>query len=361
MKIILNIFLLLFPFFLFSCKNDTTSTAHFLAQAQELIEKNPMEALALLDSIKNPETMDKDNYMQYIVTYVGARYEAKEDIKNDTLILVAQSYFNNTENHKISALANYYAAQLYEINGNFPKVLESYMYAVDEASKSNNNLIAGRGFNNIGYIYYEQDLFDSAIVNYQKALSYYDKVENTEDKKLRTLTYLGRAYEENNQPDSAYLYYNKSLDKAIKTNNEKYRGFSLQNLGVLCYKTQEYEKAIQYFQTTLSLPATDSADIRKMQIGMLMIYNKKQDLESAKQYVDLVTASLPKVTYIYTTKEMYGALAEYYKLAGNYKDALRYTNLEIATKNQIKKENNTAGLLDADKSFYLTQKKKKNK
>ncbi len=91
--------------------------------------------------------------MQYIVTYVGAKYETKADITGDTLIFEAQQYFNKKEDLKYTVLSNYYTAQLCDERGNFPKALESYMLAVSAADKSNNDLLAGKSLNNIGYIY----------------------------------------------------------------------------------------------------------------------------------------------------------------------------------------------------------------
>lgn len=344
-----------------SCKKDTPQEK-LLKQAQNsLAIGKPDIALNSLSSIQNPEKMGKESYMQYIVIYVGARYETKADITNDTLIFEAQRYFNEKENSQYTPLANYYAAQWYDENGNFPKALESYMLTVYESSKSKNHLLAGKSLNNIGYIYYEQDILDSAILNYKKALCHYDKVENIEQKKLKTLTNIGRAFDEINKIDSAHLYFQKVLDKSIETNNERYQSFSRHNLGLISYNTGEYDKAIDYLLSALAMNITDSVQIQKIHLCLLNTYNKKQDLESAKQYADLVISDLPKVTYVYTVKGIYKALADYYEQTGDYKQALEYRNLEKTTKEQIEQEKDVTGLLNGDKNFYLAQKRRQNK
>lgn len=66
MKILINCF---FFFFFFSCKKEDASF-DLLKQAKSIADIKPLEALVLLDSIQNPESMDKDNYMQYITAYV---------------------------------------------------------------------------------------------------------------------------------------------------------------------------------------------------------------------------------------------------------------------------------------------------
>lgn len=342
---------------LFSCKKDNSQELLQKAQNSLAVSKPDM-AMELLDSIRNPESMAEKEYMHYIVTYIGAKYEAGKDITKDSLILVAQRYLNKKGKPDESAIANYYTAQYYDENANFPKALEFYMNTVLEADKSKNYLLAGKSSNNIGYIYYNKQVLDSAIINYQMALSYYDKVENAENRKLRTLNYIGRAYEESNRFDSAYIYYNKTLAKAIETNNEKYQSFSLQNLGVLCYNMADYDKAIEYYRKALDMAVTNEEHIRKIHIGMLMVYNKKQDIQSASQYADSVTANLPQVTFNPTLKVIYAALADYYNQKGDYKQSINYSNLEKTVSDLIEKEKNIPALLEGDKNFYIKQKER---
>ncbi|PXV62383.1 hypothetical protein CLV62_12072 [Dysgonomonas alginatilytica] len=131
-------FFLLIALSLFSCKKDNSQELLQKAQNSLAVSK-PDVAMGLLDSIRNPENMDKNDYMQYIVTYIGAKYEAGKDITKDSLILVAQRYFYMKGKPDESAIANYYAAQFYDENANFPKALEFYMNTVLEADKSNNS------------------------------------------------------------------------------------------------------------------------------------------------------------------------------------------------------------------------------
>ncbi|QIK54047.1 tetratricopeptide repeat protein [Dysgonomonas sp. HDW5B] len=350
------LFLIIGMLLLSSCQKNKIS----LDKAyNSLIVGEPDIALTLLDSIGDLDGLDKDSYMQYIVIYVGAKYETKQDIQADTLIFEAQRYFNEIEKSKYSDLANYYSAQLYDYRGDFSKALESYMHTVNSTSeKLDNSLLVSKSLNNIGYIYYQQELYDSAVVNYQKALSYYDKVGNIDQRKLRILTNIGRAYEDSNRLDSAYYYFNKTLNNATEAGNEKYKSFSLQNLAVVCYGMEEYNKAIEYFHTALVMDITNADQIRQINLYLLNTYNKKGDVKSAKQYADLVIADLPEVTYKYTSKEMYAALAEYYKQLGDYKQAFEYSELEKITKEQIAKEADAPALLAADKNYYLVKKER---
>lgn len=350
------ILLLIITIALFSCKENNHST-ELLNKAQAVLETNPDQALIFLDSIENPNNLEKEAYMRYIVTYIGAKKEMGADIKVDTLIFEAQNYFSKKGDFSNLALASYYGGWVYYENNKLPKSLEAFMHGAYAADKSNNNLLAGRSFNNIGYIYLEQEILDSAIVNYKKALSYYNRVENIDQRKLKTLTNIGRSYEACNKFDSAYFYFNKALDKSIEINNEEYQSFSLQNLGTVCYGLKDYDKAIGYLESALAMNITNEVESRKMHLVLLKSNNKKQDSKSAKKYADLVTASLPEVNYIHTIKEIYAALADYYQQIGDYKQALHYRDLEKEVTQQIKDETDVAALLGADKNFHLTLKR----
>lgn len=233
------------------------------------------------------------------------------------------------------------------------------MYTADAADKLNNHLLAGKSLNNIGYIYFEQDIFDGAVVNYKKALQHYDKFENVDKRKLRTLTYIGSAYDALNKVDSSYLYFDKCLSLAKETKNKAYAFYSLKNLGVVCYGIKDYDKAIEYFESALALDIGDQVDrleIQKTHTALLDIYTKIGDLKSAKEYARLVINDLSDVKYTYTLKVMYASLANYYRQTGDYKIAFYYKDLEVASQEQIGQETDAPALLLADKNFYLDQK-----
>ncbi len=340
---------------LFSCQKNNPQEKLLIEAQDSLIIGKPDIALNLLASIKSPEKMDKNSYMLYIATYVGAKKETKADISGDTLIFEVQSYFNDKGDSKNSALVNYYAGWVYYTNHKLPQSLESFMNSADAADKSKNYLLAAKSFNNIGYIYFEQNILDSAISNYKKALPYYDKLEDVGLRKMETYTNIGRSFEDYNKLDSAYFYFNKALDKATELNDHKYISISLQNLGVVCYGVGEYDKSIEYFQSALSMNVTNESDKQKIYIFLLNSRNKKNDLKSAKQDADLIISVLPEVTYNYTIKGMSSALADYLELTGDYKQALEYSKLEKGITEQINQERNAPALLAADKNFYLVK------
>lgn len=355
MKILINCFFFFF-FFFFSCKKEDASF-DLLKQAKSIADIKPLEALLLLDSIQNPESMDKDNYMQYITAYVQAKYKTQQEITNDTLIFDAQKYFNSIDNTQEAILANYYSGCVYRDKKMINESLESFLNSSYYTIKTGNNQMSAKIFDNIGALYFQQGLIDSATVNYQTALNYYQNLDDTISV-LRVTNLIGRSFEAINKFDSAYIYFNNALQIAEIQNNNQYKSIILQNIALTYFGMQKYEKAIEYYQLALNIEEITEKQISQINLYLLKIYNIKGDLNSAKEYASKVEESTTKVDYIYTLKEMYSALAEYNKQIGDYKQALYYANLENEINQKILEQERPLSLLAADKSFYLDQKDK---
>lgn len=352
--------LLVIAFLCFSCKEESNSIA-LLNKAENVLENNPKQALAYLDSIESPQEMDKENYMLYIVSLVKARKTIDLSIANNTQIFKAQEYFNEKEDYKNGAQANFYAAWVYLENNEYSKVVQSFLQSASDAEKSNNKLFAGRSFNNIGYFYFQESIYDSAVISYKKSLNFYNEIENGFLEKLTTNTNLGLVYSAIHENDSAIVYFDKCLALSKSTNNRNYEFYSLQNLGINYYEMGLYDKSTEYLNDALAIDSIrEELSIMQIKLYLLNICNKQRDTQKAKQYVDFIKANINKVRNDYTVKEIYAALSEYYNLVGDYKQALYYIKQEKLTKEQIEANNRAGELLKIENDFYLLKQEQKN-
>lgn len=357
MKIITNIFLLFFLCLFFSCSNDNNNSDKLLKEAQALTVNNPVRALVILDSIENPERMNKDDYMQYAITRVESKYKTYQDVSGDTLIFEAQKHFDKKCNYEQATLANYYAGGVYREKKMPDKALESFLNAGYYDLKSGDNpLLSAKISENIGALYFEQSLRDSSIIYYKKALVYYKKVEGTKIPVLKVNNIIGRAFEDLGQFDSAYVYFEKALTIADRLNNAPFQSAITQNLGIVSYDMKEYDQAILYFKTALNMEATTPKQIKKINIALLNTYIEKKNIQSAKQYVDTLVANLSISVSEHTNQEMYNALSNYYKLTEDYKQALYYFDLKVGSTLKIEQEEQLQGMLIAEKNYSLNMK-----
>lgn len=347
----------LLPILLFSCQ-ENNSSPELLIKAQKLAENNPVEALALLDSIPT-ENMDENSYMQYIIARVQAKYKNNQSIAEDTLIFKARDFFDIKGNSVQSALANFYSGGVYYQNKRIGESLKSYMKADYYANLSKDTILSARSLNNIGHLYYEQDVMDSAIFHYRLALDCYDRVKGADSLKMQTIHSIGTAFYSNYDLDSSNFYLNKGLDLAKITNNQKYQIVFTKNLGIIDRVRGNYKEGIGRLHSSLS-QTTSSIDSLRIYFNLAKLYNDTEEFDSAHFYTDLLKNRLPEITDRAVLKGTYSSLLEYNKQIGNYIDALRYAELELKLAETIKAESQLKELFGADKEYTLEQKDKQN-
>lgn len=352
------IFLILFSFF-FSCRKSSTSTI-LLHKAQNIIESNPSEALLLLDSIPNPDEMDKEDYMEYIVAKVQTKYKTYQDISNDTLIFDAQSYFEQKSNNKKAALANFYAAALFKERHKYDKALENFLKAEQYAKLAKDNLLRAKCLDNIGFLYFEQNIVDAAIISYKSALNYYNKYENTSLLQLQVINQIGRSFEALNKFDSAYNYFSKGLALSEQLDNFAYQSKFNHHIGVVYLNKQEYKQSESYLKKALS-QASNSKDSISTYLNLSILYNNTKQIDSTRYYTNLIKERIAEIKDNYVLEYVYGSLFEYNKQIGNVNEALSYLELQNTVKENISKTYNSEKLLNTESKYKLYIQKQEQK
>ncbi len=330
---------------------------NLLKKAQSIVESNPSQAFILLDSIRSPEEMDTNNYMQYIVTRVQAKYKTDQDITKDTLIFTAQQYFDKGTNPDKKALANYYSAAVYDEKHVLDKSLICYLSAERYARQAGNYLLAGRSLHSIAHTYYGEGLMDSTIVRIEQAMHFYDKVDGAELNKLQAITLLGGAFKNTNKLDSAYYYFNKGLELANNLNNSEYQAILINNLGIIYRDECDYETSIKYFKQAL-VPSLHTEDSLRVYLSLSTVYNLSNNLDSANHYTSLLKERLSEVTDSYIPRSIYGALSDYNEKTGNYKEAHYYTQLQRDFERKIAEADLANKLIQAENTYQLDLKEK---
>lgn len=347
--------LLLIPL-LQACKEDNHSI-QLLELAQQKVERNPSEALNLLNSISNPENMDKSSYMRYIVTRVQAKYKTNQNITNDTLIFEAQKYFDIQNDYVQSALAHYYISCIYYQKELSYKDFEHSRLAEYYARKAGDNFIIAKSLHSIGNVYNDKNVLDSAIIYYKQALEYYDKEVNAEKPKLDGIKALGMAYRKMGKLDDAYNTFNEGYKRSLANNNSEYKITFQHMLGTIYNDKKEYKDADKYLHEALS-QTLNPDEKRRIYLSLLMLYNNTNQLDSAGYYAKNLKESLPKITYLYTLQESYSSLSDYYQKVGNYKEVAKYSNLQKDIELTIYQSNNSKLLFEADQRYKDALEKK---
>ena len=355
------LYLLVFTLLVYSCNTKKDKQIELLAKAQSVLNTDPNLASVYLDSINNPSQMEEKHYMEYILTWANVQFLLQQEILDYSSISQAYQYYSKEGDTQKVADAAFLLGISYLDNGQFTKSFKASMESAHYAEITGDKNLGGKSFNNIGYVYFEQDVYDSAIVNYRKAIKLYTEAGSKPERMLNTFNNIGAAYDALHRSDSALFYFHKTELLADEVKNEKYKFLSSKNLGVSYYEDGQYDKAVNYLKLALDMSRSNDVLPRaQANLYLLKTYNKLHDPKSAKIYVDIIEHDIPPIKYDYTAKEMYAALSDYYRQIGNYEKAFYCAEQEILKKKQIEAENKSAELLQAEKDFYLAQQKEKN-
>jgi tetratricopeptide (TPR) repeat protein len=352
-------FFLLSSFFFFSCK-ETSREKILIEKAAKLADSIPEQALVSLDSIPNPESLEYDLYMKYILICTQAKWNAEQDLSSDTLIFEAEKYFDSKNNPHLSALAHYYAGNVYYVRDQGDLSLNSFLQARDYAQQTDDYQLLAKCLNNIGYRYLMNELKDSAVVYLREAVDCYQNIRETDKSerlKMQTFYSLGTAYYVINSFDSAYVSYDKALGIAKKLEDKEYQGILTSHLGLPRRMQARYDESLMFLYAGLPQVKTPEDSLR-IYINLSLDYNKLGKQDSSKYYTGLIENRLSQINNKLILWNAFSILKEAYITDHFYSEALKYADLERKVEQQIKEENSTRKLLEAEKKYALAQKEK---
>lgn len=365
MKKIFNYFTILFIFLYLlsfgSCDNNIFSdskSTNQLRQAEKLAETDPEQAQVILNSIGKPQNMSKQNYMEYIVISTYIKYRLQQDITNETAIFEALKYLENSNNTLLLARANFSAGLVNAFNSYYEESIKNFRTSYNKSIESNEDIITIRTLNNIGYMYFEEERYDSAIVNFQRVLDLNVHTgENFQSLRLKTLTSMGYTYLILGNLINAEKHWNEALDIAKKLNDNEFEARLYLNLGTAAFRSKKYVEAMNFYQKALS-SGTNKGDIFRTKASLASLLETMGQIDTADTYMKQVKQELSEIKDLRDLRYAYGVLSDYYRDRSDLEKALEYSELKEKTTRQIAAKNQADKLQKAEQELVLDQKRK---
>lgn len=355
------LFLILFIFILFlpalGCKSeDRKNTQIKIEKILAMGEDNPEQVLLFLDSMHVSKKLDEKNFMLYQIALIKAKRNAGINIDNDGIEKIGEAaeYFNKTEDAKYAALANYYAGV---VNGKIDeKVAFTYfLQALPYAELENDSLLIGKSLYNVGSIYYDQQVYDSATVYIEKSIPF---LRQSPQAQVQAYRFLGSNYYRTKRYDDALQSLYKGLPLLKYPENKKY-AYSFYGTYAVIYKDiKQYDKAAEYFRKNLREENTSTERLRAA-LNMTEVYTLANNSDSATYYKDLVEPWLAKYQLRNKDDEYlalfgYKVLLNYYIAQKDDKDqVLKYMHLHSQKRADLDNANITQELYEANQKVNI--------
>jgi tetratricopeptide (TPR) repeat protein len=297
------------------------------------VESYPDSALLLLDSITAPYDLKEEEYNKYLLLQIQAKDKLYRDITGDTLIFQVRDYYVQKNDMENAALAAFYCGRIWHERKNTDKAATAYLQANELANKTKNNNLKGVIYGNIGILYREHSLYKESIASSKDAVEMYDKAKNYRNK-ISALKLIGDCFLLMEQIDSAFHYYNESLELADLYNIPELQSNTRHNIGV-AYRQKGYyyyNDAKRFLGEALSY-STDSVSQARILLNIAQVYILEDKNDSVKLYLDKALAL--NVQDIRLKRSTYLLRANMEEKEKKYADALKsykeyyYSTMEV--------------------------------
>lgn len=166
--------LIILLFTLLSCEQHVSKQ---LSQAESLLHDNPVQSLALIQTI-DPQTLRQHKTQAYYALIVSAALDKNYiDVKSDSLINQAVNYYDSHHDRHHSMLAWYYEGIVLKNNHSYPSAIVAFDKADKLAEQENNQFQRGLIHRNIADIFNRTNNNVEAIRSRKKAIHFFKQAD----------------------------------------------------------------------------------------------------------------------------------------------------------------------------------------
>jgi len=259
--------------------------------------------------------------------------------------------------------------RVYFDQGSYNKSIENYLKALIIHEKLNDKRNVAVCYNNIGLIHDAQGTFDKAIEYLQKALIIHEEIGNKRGNAICCLN-IGNIYNKQDSYNKAIEYYEKALNQFEELGDKRGIANSNHNLGEIHLTHGHYDIATECYLNALEIYeelgdkmgiATASVSIANLNISLadsiaVTEIQRRMYLNKAIAFGNKSIVDAREMKLLPTMKEASKTLMTAYNKLGNYKKAIEFAMVLIATQDNLFMEDKTRAIQEMS-ARYETEKK----
>lgn len=323
-----------------------------LMQADSLMPTRPDIALYILQDVTLQQFSSQADRAYYALLITQAKDKNYIQQTNDSLIRTAVEYYTSTNNKRMQAEAYYYWGCTYRDTNQQSAAIEKYLIAAALASEVDDTQLVGRIYNNIGYLYYLQRLYEKADSIYRKTEKIGIQLKDT-SLWAEALSMLGSIKFNQQLYPQAEQDLLKTLRILDHFEQNGIRSDVVATLSSLYGKVGDGRKAIEYAKQNIKLQK-DSLHCYRAFLLLGNAYFKINQYDSATIYFN---KTLPSQNYAYKASA-YMRLADIAKIRGEIVQSLEMERLYSSYKDSIAQASQRDKVLETEKCVLIRQQKK---
>ena len=329
---------------LVACNGKTDYNTQ-LARADSLMASQPDSALHMLEKMLVDSLRTEADRAYHALLLTQARDKNYMVQTDDSLIQVAVRYYDSMRDCKMQARAYYYWGSIYRDRNEQAIATEKFLIAIPFAQKAEDKALLGRIYNNVGYLYYLQQLYNKADSVFQQT----EKIGiclNDTSLQAEALSMQGKIkFDQNDYPQAE-----KKLLQAQtilgKSNQNEIQANIVRTLSQLYSRTQNKTKALQYAKQNISLQK-DTVHCYYAFFTLGEAYFQAGQYDSATYYIN---KSLASSDYGIKT-DAYMRLADITRIQGKTAASLEMERLYSACRDSLEQSSQRTKILETEQQI----------
>lgn len=287
-----------------------------LKTAETALQTNPDSALSILKKMNPSNFISDADRALYGLLYFEALDKTKGDLKPDSLIDFSLGYYLRSNNNVRLAKSYFYKAKTLKVDQRFDDATVLYLKAIDLVKNTDESLLLGKIYSDIGDICSIQKDFKESLNKYKTSIGFFQRSGDSIEISY-SLTYTGRVYRFMKEHDTALKYYNQALHY---TKDSLSNGLAYQEMGINHFMAKKYDMAQYYLRKSLTYPAVSNYyAIRNFILADLFF--EKQQYDSAALYA---TTALKYPSTFFVQRDCYRILVNTEYGRGDFKQMAAY-------------------------------------
>lgn len=213
------------------------SQTSFVDSLNNLVKSNSHDTI-IIDAINKTLVSHSNNYPHLLIPFSEIAIKKSQEL-NDSFRL-SQSF-----NRK--AVAYYFM-------GDYNTALDIYFKSLQISEKLKEPILMISDYNNIGLVLLEEDIFDEALLYFQKAEMMMEKsIPSRKDLKARVYDNIGITYYRLDEFDNALVWFEKSLQFSRELSLKQTMASNIKNVGNVFLSKSNYELALTHFSRSIEI------------------------------------------------------------------------------------------------------------
>ncbi len=246
----------------------------------------------------------------------------------------------------------------YERLGEYAKALDYNFMSLKIKEEMQDSLGIVKSNNNIGNLYFVTKNNKLALQYYNTALQMAEKINNT-DQIAMSLDHLSAVYQAQKQYATALGFSEKSLEISLKSNNRYMTMVNYSNLGSLYSNLHRTKECLDAFNKALIMFEEDGDldGVQSVCLALGQFYKEAGDKKNAIRYFEKCLSNTQHKRELANT---YKALSELYEAAGDYPRALKYSTLYVSLQQELYSSESAEKIAEMETKYKTEKKEKEN-